>query len=235
MKKAIIIGAGKSFFDTNMVERLATNPNVDHIILSDRIADEALRRGLDPVRSYISVVTHEYLTTNAHLIMQYYQRMYMMKYKINLNVYIANVASVKMIKDISSIFEKTFTFDRFGKVQQNKDPFATSIDSCHNVGMACFGVAWKILGCDQIGLIGIDFEPYRLDNGGTDWSHELDLSLKEIRKRIESKDVSVFNLSGTSRLKDPHIMECSLEDFLRDSYSDNRVYKDHGQIDHYLY
>lgn len=219
--KAIVVGAGKSFYDQYVIEQIAKSNYDGHIVLSDKIAKEAIQRGINPIKNSVSIVTQEEMTKeNRYIFRDFYINPEVHSNRKYVRVFLSGVIDPLFAIAIYQDFEFVNMFRR----KYKKNPmctdkeFAPTIKTCGNVGAACFNVARTMLGCDQIALLGLDFDIPEL-------KVEYDLTLTELRS---AKDVSIFNLSCYGKIDSDNILRCSFQHFLKDDYLTAKI--NHGIV-----
>ena len=217
MKKGIIIGAGKSFWDTDLLEQLISSNFDGLVFISDRIIENCIMRGYSPLKFKTILVTQESMYDHeVEKFISFYKNKWVLPYQKHFRVWLCSICHHSFIDQMRQSFD-VHIYDRKAKPSPIIDPYAPTIETCHNVGMACFALAHQVHGCDQLGLIGMDLTRYEKDTGSYDtWDYELSQSLNYIS--YHRLDVSTFNFSPYSRLISDDIVQCPFEDFMTDNY-----------------
>jgi len=215
-KKAIIIGAGSSYWSTNMIEELASSNFKGIIFIADRILENTIMRGINPRRFNVCSCTIESCFDHeVKGITEFYINSWTIPYMDKIKVWLAHTVHWEVLKNLKPYF-KIRRFERYGKGGFDLNPYTPVIQTCHNVGIAMFDIARKCYGCDQIALLGIEFNRFDKDTGGySTWDRELEQSMRFLNT---VNDCTIFNLSPDSRVRGNGIIFTSLEGFLTDNY-----------------
>lgn len=219
MKRAIIIGAGKSFFNTPLIEELASSKFEGMILLSDRIAGEAIHRGIDPLKFNVSIATQEGMKNqdeiNRHLSM--YREFNVMKNRRNFDVYLATIVDPFFDAEICRDFKVKY-FIRAGKAEciKIKDNLPV-IDTCSNVGSACWSIARQLFGCTIIGMIGLDYGSYSKDTSVSKW--EVEKGMMENMLTRYKNEILTCNFSPYCNLDIDFIRTITFQRFIENNYN----------------
>ena len=222
--KGIVIGAGQSFFEQDDLKRLSIynlggdNPKKfdGEIVVAERIAWECIELGIDPYRFKFNVVSCEDMSYTGF---DMYERFFskILPYAKVITVWVGTNTEPKLVKWLKENFPDVHTFDRrFSGINAPRDKHTPLIECCGNCGMACWSIARTQLGCENIAVLGFDFEIYSKDTSLAMWDTELNQSLKTVKDY--SFECVTFNLSEFGRFENDQINRCSLEQFLTDTY-----------------
>ena len=230
MTKGIVIGAGRSFWESpvlpNIKKMIDKHTFKDtKLIICDRVATNVIDYGINPDNCKMVIVTSE--STYIDDLRQFYINSSVYDYKDVINVFISRSTNLKLHKEIMPYFYNYHHFVRKGKPTTTEATklFDPIIECCGNVGMACYGIAKTVLGCDQIAFIGLDFKHYKYDIDN--WIVEGQLSLKEIKKN--QKEIAHFNLSPIGLFYESGLfINCSLDQFINDTYPTVKIIDDLG-------
>jgi len=224
LTKAIVIGAGKSFWESDVLREiiLLSNDGLMNdvkFVLCERIAHNVIEAGLNPDLD-IHIVTQEDIPTRKDLFNFecFYHEKKIWENRDKFHVWISRTSHNHLHWFLKNSFEKYHTFTRRSapiKVEPH-DTIDPLINTCGNVGMACYGIARTVLGCDQIAFLGMDLKPYPKHDDPSNPSWEIERTLTKRELSRNKNDISNFDLGDFG--DDNYLFSCSLSDFINDHY-----------------
>lgn len=224
MTKGIVIGGGRSLWETNILTEIIkaqfSNRLKDiSIMVCDRMLDHCIKQGL--MLYNVSTCTQDIMEDRqtVDLFCKFYDCLQFDRFGID--IYLSDTVDPVFLKYVSMYGNTKLFHRKYKKGVIGLGAGFPMINTCGNVGIACWNILRQLKGCDQIAILGLDFEAYQNDLTGNNWEVEREHSKKEIERY--SFECSTYNLSPYSTLKSDHILDCTLDEFLTDSYSGKYV------------
>jgi len=218
MAKAIVIAAGQSLCDEDVIEKIklyCLSQVEDITILStDRTLKYVLESGIIPDytcvnENIIRPPNVEYMPNHDYLPDFFYHGI-VKSYASQIALYHNSMLTPERVKILEDMGFKTIQFNRVG-CGENK---GTLVNTCGNCGMSLVQIARHILKIDRIGIIGLD-----LDNTTSyeniDASYELWHTKNKIVDDFLTMGQSVYNLTRMGNVHGKGIVETNIDDFLK--------------------
>ena len=220
---AIVIGAGPSLWKKNHLQILAESDFDGIVLICDRVLKDALKAGVTPDKFDIFVGT---VDGNRELIWKHYDDpivdMFGNKIKGLFTTMAAPNARERAEKAGIEIYwfnpvfddwRKNESFTRLAGMMTKTEKRPKGIGCIRgggNVGCALWAIAFSVLGCDKVGLIGIDLG--YLDGTPIEKTPYFDKILKSAKGNL--------NLASKyfKRIYNPYFKCYCLVDFVFDSY-----------------
>lgn len=222
LHKTIIIGGGRSFYETDIVEQIANSGFKGHIIICERQLKPCIERGIDPTKFNVSVLTQEIMPTKEieDLYINAYVNPTVLKYKGYLKIWLSCVVGDRFLDEIKKNFINVNFYHRLSYNctidSLYIDPYMPMFSTWENAGLGCHHLA-RLYGSLQVACLGLDFEKYKEDQVEWSWDEEHKHTVEEITKRWW--EIFTVNLSPFGRLDSDKIIRCTLDDFLTDRYT----------------
>ena len=211
MAKAIVIAAGQSLYDEDVIEKIklyCLSEVEDIIILStDRTLKYVLESGIIPDYTCINenIIRP---SDNYDFLPDFFYHGIVKSYASQIVLYHNSMLTSERVKILEDMGFKTLKFNRQGC--GNFD----SINTGGNCGMALVQIARHILKIDRIGIIGLD-----LDNTTSykniDATPELWHTKHKIVDDFITMGQSVYNLTRMGNVHGKGIVETNIDDFLK--------------------
>jgi len=166
---AIVIGAGPSVKKNKHLELLSSSNYKGSIICTDRMLEPVLKAGITPEKFpkfYVATIDP------AELLKKFYQDPIITKFGNKINGIFSSVVHPNIVANarkagikihwIHSLFDYNEGKKSFNQISglmvraKNHKDGLPAIQTGGNVGTACWFIAWKILKCNVIGLIGMN-------------------------------------------------------------------------------
>jgi hypothetical protein len=196
-KFAIVIGRGPSIKKNNHLEILAKSNFGGAIICADGALPNVLRAGITPDKFNLFTLTIDAQENQKKLYEEPITKKLgkdvkcILSTTANPNVYMEAKKSGLKIYWIHTLFDYDENKRSFNKIQgimskaKNKDKKIPAIQTGANVGTSAWVVAWSILRCKHVGLIGMDMGY----DGNTPWN-EINYHGNPIPKDIDPESMS---------------------------------------------
>ena len=166
---AIVIGAGPSVKKKKHLELLASSNYEGAIICTDRMLEPVLKAGITPdkfPKFYVATIDP------LELLKKFYEDPIIAKFGNKINGIFSSVVHPNIVANarkagikihwIHSLFDYNEGKKSFNQISglmvraKNHKDGLPAIQTGGNVGTACWFIAWKILKCNVIGLIGMN-------------------------------------------------------------------------------
>jgi len=218
MVKAVVMAAGQSLYDEDVIEKIklyCLSEVEDIIILSaDRNLKYVLESGLIPdytcVNENIIRPPDVAYMPNYDFLPDFFYHGIIKSYASQITLYHNSMLTPERVKILEDMGFKTVQFNRVG-CGVNKGILVNTGGNC---GMALVQIARHILKIDKIGIIGLD-----LDNTTSykniDPSHELWHTKNIIVDDFLTMGKSVYNLTRMGNVHGKGIIETNIDDFLK--------------------
>ena len=167
ISSSIVIGRGPSLFENNHLDLLSKSKFDGNIICTDGVLIKALEAGVTPDKFNLYVVT---IDAQEHQ-KRFYENEITKKFGNNIkcifsttahpNAYNAAKSSGLDVYWIHTLFDYEKGHKSFNQIQgimsrAKNDKKIPAIQTGANVGTSAWVIAWSILKCNHVGLIGLD-------------------------------------------------------------------------------
>ena len=233
--KGIVFGAGKSFFETDVLKQISEKVNAglmdDYIFgVSDRIAEYVIGAGITPENSNFVMVTQEdfvhHVSKSRLEIFKDFEKFYfnpkVLTYQYNkkLSIWYSTTSDPELYELLKRYFSNVNQFYRNQATGQTKrENIICPRFECSNVGFAAYQILRTVCGCNQIAFLGLDFIAYEKDRhpNSDKWIAEGNLTLAQM---IPYRDeIAHFNLSTSGLFFDsPQLLNCTIDQYMTDNY-----------------
>ena len=213
MVKAVVIAAGQSLYDEDVIEKIklyCLSEVEDIIILStDRTLKYVLESGLIP--DY-TCVNENIITLAGHdNLPDFFYHGIVKSHASKITLYHNSLLTPERVKIFVDMGFKIELFNRQGTGTHK----GVTLHTGGNCGMALVQIATHILNIDKIGVIGLDLDFSTSNKNSESVDGELFHTKTQIVNNFFTMEKPIYNLTRMGRLHGNGIVETNIDDFLK--------------------